>query len=67
MTIESVTEQNYGAVHINSTVFKMGWAPVSNKMPGCHPANSLKKSFETHSSGAVLYRNEISVHSYIHI
>ena len=53
-----------------------GWAGqlMSNKMPGCHLANAwrsrssecLKKSFETHSSVAVLYRNEVSVHSFIH-
>ena len=39
---------------------------MSNKMPGCHLTKfRLKKSFETHSSVAVLYRNEVSVHSFI--
>ena len=27
-------------ITINSAVFKMGWAAMSNKLPGCHLANA---------------------------
>ena len=43
----------------NSTVFKDGWAAMSNKMPGCHLANAWRSR-----SKHILqwrYRNEVSV------
>ena len=42
----------------------MGWAAMSNKMPGCHLANAWRSR-----SKHILqwrYRNEVSVHSFIH-
>ena len=43
---------------------RMGWAAMSNKLPGCHLANAWRSR-----SKHILqwrYRNEVSVHSFIH-
>ena len=41
-------------------IFKINFITI-----GLSSSECLKKSFETHSSVAVLYRNEVSVHSFI--
>ena len=53
-------------ITINSTVFKDGLGIYVKKDAGLSSSECPKKSFETHSSVAVLYRNEVSVHSFIH-
>ena len=43
----------------------MGWAAMSNKLPGCHLANAWR-SRSKHILQWRYYRNEVSVHSFIH-
>ena len=51
-------------ITINSRYSRMGWAAMSNKLRGCHLANAWRSR-----SKHILqwrYRNEASVHSFIH-
>ena len=54
-------------ITINSLYSRMGWAAMSNNLPGCHLANAWRKSFETHPSVAVSQWSISSfIHSFIH-
>ena len=59
-----LSSQGQLCITINSRYSKMGWAAMSNKLPGWHLANAWRSR-----SKHILqwrYRNEVSVHSFIH-